>query len=117
MHAPAFTIEKWVRVMAGHCCGGVWHRDGSDGCASALPICPALRERLIAWADRYNACGDHLPPERQAAFDLKEFSADGLKIARAIRAELPGWTIVYFDAAKCDYGNREQPRHEFEYEV
>ncbi len=99
MHAPAFTIEKWVRVMAGHCCDGVWHRDGSDGCASALPIRPALRERLIAWADRYNACGDHLPPERQAAFDLEEFSADGLKITRAIRAELPGWTIVYFDAA------------------
>ena len=52
-------------------------------------------------------------------FDRYAFAAQGLSIARAIKAELPNWTVVYFDEAA--FANRlhelTRPRETFEYEV
>lgn len=33
--------------------------------------------------------------------DWTNFSAEGLAIARAVKTELPGWTVFYFDEARA----------------
>jgi hypothetical protein len=58
-----------------------------------------LRTRLARWCGRSQKSFD-------TEIDLDAFAADGRAIARAVKAELPGWSIVYFDeaaAARADY--------------
>ncbi|RFD18455.1 hypothetical protein DY926_16605 [Komagataeibacter melaceti] len=113
---PSLADEKWVRIMGEYDCEGVWHRDGCLTCADELPVSGRLRERLRAWAQRYNNF-DFPPEENSPPFDMETFARDGLEIARAIKAELPDWTVIYFDESKADYKNRSQPRSQYEYEV
>ncbi|BCI65835.1 hypothetical protein [Acetobacter aceti] len=113
---PSLADEKWVRIMGEYGCDGVWHRDGCPAYADELPVSEGLRERLLAWAQRYDDC-DFPPEENSPPFDMEAFARDGLKIARAIKAELPDWTVIYFDESKADYKNRSQPRRQYEYEV
>ncbi|AOW47946.1 hypothetical protein A4S02_13990 (plasmid) [Acetobacter ascendens] len=111
-----FTKTKWVRVMGEYSCEGIWERNGCPADPDELPITDTLRQRLLAWADRYNDY-DFPPNEESPPFDLEAFSEEGLTIARAIKAELPEWTVIYFDEFLCDYKARFQPRSEYEYEV
>ena len=46
--------------------------------------------------------------------DAERFAADGLVLARALKAALPDWTVVYHDEAKSRAG---LPRGECEHEV
>ncbi|MCJ8353227.1 hypothetical protein [Novacetimonas hansenii] len=113
---PSLMDEKWVRIMGEYGCEGVWHRDGCATCADELPISEGLRAQLLSWAKRYDDYD--FPPEKDSPpFDMAAFAQDGLEIARAIKAELPEWTVIYFDESKADYKNRLQPREQYEYEV
>lgn len=49
-------------------------------------------------------------------FDMETFARDGLEITHAIKAELPDWTVIYFNESKADYKNRSQPQSQYEYE-
>ncbi|WP_239002806.1 hypothetical protein [Rhodovastum atsumiense] len=109
--------DRWVRVMPDHCSSGLWWKDGCMMDPEDLPISGALRERLATWADGYSACIDHLPDGSPVPFDETAYAAEGLAIAQAIKAELPGWTVIYFDISKLDDSQEDQPRGEFEYEV
>lgn len=84
-----------------------------------LPISLALSIRHEVWCEWYDLqCEDYLPlEERTKHFDSKAFAAEGLLIAKAIKAELPDWTVVYFDESRVDRDAYEQDRSEFEYEV
>ena len=48
--------------------------------------------------------------------DVESFSRAGLAIANAVKAELPDWQVIYFDAAAVER-HRESSRELFEYEV
>jgi hypothetical protein len=43
--------------------------------------------------------------------------AEGLAIAHAIKADLPGWTVVHHDEAAAQRAGRDAPRRVFEYAV
>ncbi|MBS0961217.1 hypothetical protein [Acetobacter thailandicus] len=113
---PCLADEKWVRIMSEYGCEGIWHRDGCPAFADELPVSEGLRERLLAWAQRYDDY-DFPPEEHSTPFDMETFARDGLEIVRAIKAELPDWTVIYFDESKADYKNCSQPRAQYEYEV
>ncbi len=53
-------------------------------------------------------------------FDFVAFAKEGLEIARAVKRELPGWTVVYWDES-LDWFLARDPRHydpaRSEYEV
>lgn len=113
---PKLLKQKWVRVMGEYCCDGLWQQDGSPASADDLPISAGLRQRLLAWAERYNAYD--VPPEPTSLpFDMEAFAVEGLAIACAIKAELPDWTVMYFDEMQVDDTYRDQPRSDYEYEI
>ncbi|MFT8679091.1 MAG: hypothetical protein ABF821_12075 [Gluconacetobacter sp.] len=59
-------------------------------------------ESMGNWASDYE---DFLPREKRAPFDLEGFTASGLDIARALKTELPDWSIIYCDEFKWQYQN------------
>jgi hypothetical protein len=108
---------QWVRVMADYSSDGLWAYDGVMMMREDLPISPLLAARHERWCMLYESYDYDTPDDDPAMFDITGFAAEGLLIAKAIKAELPDWTVVYFDVEKCDYDNLAQPRDEVEYEV
>lgn len=83
-----------------------------------LPVSDALRECHAALCRWYEDSQFYMPAaERTVEFDVEAFSAEGFEIARAIAAELPGWTVVYYDDAAAQQAAAEAPRWTFEYTV
>jgi hypothetical protein len=76
-------------------------------------------ERLLAWQGWYHHFGGEDFKDAPSGLDIYSFSAEGLAIAKAVKAELPDWTVIYHDEAKCSHGLRrlDRPRSEFEYEI
>jgi hypothetical protein len=113
-------LEKWIRLMADHSSTGIWLRDGTMAEPDELPMSSHLRARIETWSGWYESNQSYLfPHERTIAFDYKSYSLEGLAIARAIKAELPDWTVVYFEEAACEE-TRDSPsrvRETFEYEI
>lgn len=104
--------HRWVRVMCDFCADGVWNIRGASCPVEDLPVPAALRARITNWQKRYDEECD--PPENPIGFDVEDFNAEGLMIARAVKAELPDWTVIYHDEAIDCSG---KPREEWEYEV
>ena len=94
-------MEKWpaddyVCLMADFCCDCVWDREVVSGCVDELPLSQQLQDDILAWAEWYDRdCDDGMPDPRP--FPRAEFAAQGLTLARRIKAELPAWTVVFVD--------------------
>ena len=93
---------RWVRLMAVYGSEGVWQMDGTEGMLDDLPVPPALRDRIDAWQAFYDEHDDM--DEEAPVLDVARFAADGLAIARAVKAALPDWTVIYHDEAKSKRG-------------
>lgn len=108
--------DRWVRIMADYCSDGVWDSEGCGCTVDDFPLSDGLRAAIRAWAEWYDRdCDDGMPDPRP--FPRAEFSAHGLALAHQVKAELPDWTVIYFDeeqAAKAGWGG---DRSAFEYEI
>lgn len=115
---------RWVKVMADYSSSGLWNSNGANADVDFVPMSAALRARLDAWCLWYEKNEDYLGTP-DSDFDYVSFCAEGLAVAKAIKAELPDWTVVYFDESKMPgiapgterAGGRAVPREEYEYEV
>jgi len=105
----AFCGQRWVRIMCDVCADGVWDIEGASAGADDLPITLDLLSRLWAWQAWYDRDYD----EEDHSFDREAFAAEGLATARAVKAELPDWTVIYFDERRLG----GQPRSAFEHEI
>lgn len=93
--------EKYIRVMPYYISNGIWHRDGLHADPEELPVSNELLVRLAQWSDWYNVNDDFLPEdERKNQLNWDEFEKEGVEIARAIKRELPDWTVVWHDERK-----------------
>jgi hypothetical protein len=99
---PRLPPDKCL-VMGGDLTNCLWTRSGDLAFFEDLPISDTLKVRLKAWEAWAFDYEDFLPRERQAPFDLEGFTTAGLDIARALKAELPDWTIIYCDEFKWQY--------------
>ena len=103
---------RWVRLMAVFGSEGVWQMDGTEGLLEDLPVPAALRARIEAWQAQYD---DHDDMDADApALDAERFGAEGLALAKAVKAALPDWTVVYHDEARSARG---LPRPDCEVEI
>ena len=93
---------RWLRIMAVYGSEGVWQMDGTEGMLDDLPVSKALRDRLDAWQAIYDEHDDM--DEDAPKLDLNAFAAEGLAIARTVKAALPDWTVIYHDEAKSARG-------------
>jgi hypothetical protein len=80
--------------MADYGTAGIWDHDGNPLDPARLPLSPQLRARLTRWCALFER-------SFEAEIDLEAFAAEGRAIARAVKAELPDWSIVYFDEAEA----------------
>ena len=96
--------------MADYGSTGLWDYDGAPLNPSRLPLSPKLRERLARWCVRFQRSF-----ERE--IDLDAFAAEGQAIARAMKAELPHFSIVYFDDAAAARRNYRGPTSNYEVEI
>lgn len=110
----SLLAHKWVRILADSCADGVWEKGGGAPSADDLPVSRALIERVRAWQAWYDRDENDWGLFKG---DVAAFSLEGLAVARAVKAELPDWTVVYFDAAAAERCGREAERTVFEYEV
>jgi hypothetical protein len=103
--------DNWVRVLADSCADGVWNILGEGCAADELPVTPELVARIRAWQADYDARFDL--DEDVTSAEIGAFSAEGAQIARELKRQLPGWTVVYFDEARFRHGDL-RPRYEYE---
>lgn len=101
---PLLPPDKYL-TMGGDLTNCLWDSTGDLLFYEDLPITDALKVRLKAWENWASDYEDFLPREKRAPFDLKGFTASGLDIARALKTELPDWTIIYCDEFKWQYQN------------
>jgi hypothetical protein len=126
--------DRWVRVMADILADGVWDVSGCGRSCEELPISAALVARIRAWQEWHDRFNDEVERddgdetvESPPGWDIGAFAAEGLDLAKALKAELgPDWTVVYHDEAaarrsepRCAYpwGEPYVPRGDFEYAV
>lgn len=113
---------KWVRVMGDYSSTGIWHWQGYEMDPDDLPVPADIKARLASWAARYHGAHDSWrdgDADNFAALQeddryLRAYSDEGLSLARAIKACLPDWTVVYFDE---DLSARHAIRARFMFEI
>jgi hypothetical protein len=103
--------------MADYSSDGLWEFDGVMMSRVDLPVSDSLRNRHIKWCDWYEKNDDYLPENERSTFDMIAFCREGLEIAKAVKAELPDWQVIYFDESMFDASRSDQNRKEFEYEI
>jgi hypothetical protein len=94
--------DRWVRIFCDYSADPVWAKDGGGCDLEDLPVSASLAARLRAWARRYERKDSGL-----LVIDWDEgpaFTAEGLAIAKAVKAELPDWTVIYLDEAALEAG-------------
>jgi hypothetical protein len=100
-----------VRIVADYCAKGYQLLDEEARARGELDISEALADRLRAWNDRYDA--DCQPSDYEDVtgmrFDFVAFAREGLEIAKAVKRELPHWTVTYWDEA-LDWYLARDPR-------
>lgn len=100
-----------IRIVADYCASGFQVQGEGAAGAGAPPLSDALVQRLADWNARYE---DRCHPVDYedvtgSSFDFVAFSAEGLKLACAVKRELPGWTVTYWDEA-LDWFLARDPR-------
>ena len=103
-------LTRHLHLMADYGTPGVWDHDGNPLDPTKLPLSPKFRARLARWTARFEKSFD-------GEIDLDAFAAEGRAIARAIKAELPGWAIVYFDEAEAAHDGYRSARHAYDIEI
>jgi hypothetical protein len=93
---------------------GMWTAEGLllPFASDSLPIASELAGRLMDWQYRYSQ-------EPDETFDWADFSREGLALAREIKAQLPDWTIVYWDHHKSHIAREQgiEDKSYYEYEI
>ena len=109
-----FYGRKWVRIMCDFAADGVWNIAGESICADSLPVDDALLDRIGRWQLNYDERADEADSPTPS-FDLQAHDAEGLAIAHAVKAQLPEWTVIFFEEAKARSATAR--RSNFEYEI
>ena len=104
--------SKWVRILADYCADPLWGPDGSMESLEDLPVSQDLRARLETWEEWYD-----LQSLDNPEFDAAAFGRAGLELAREVKAQLPDWTVVYFDEAAWAARTEETADGAFQYEI
>ena len=100
-------MERWLHLSSFNDGDGLRDRENRAVDISAVPISEALRERLMRWSGMllYRPDPAGLSHDEYEAVN-QPIEAEGLAIARTLKAELPDWMIYYYDhyaAAEADY--------------
>jgi hypothetical protein len=90
-----------VRIVAAEGCRGYQLIDAAASSFNELPVSAALLAHLRAWNARYeDGCDvDAYADPTCGRFDFIAFASDGFRLAKEVKRQLPGWTVLYWDEA------------------
>ncbi|MEK7343505.1 MAG: hypothetical protein AABZ73_06755 [Pseudomonadota bacterium] len=89
---------KAVRIMCDFCADGVWNAPSvPNSSMDGFRVSDPLWQRIQDWQRWHDTQNPLKSPD--PAFDLRGFVAEGYAIARAVKAELPDWVVIYSDEA------------------
>jgi len=102
-YTNALKRDRWVLVMGEYSSEGIWEKDGCEGAVENLPVSKNLQQRLYNWNLKYDTIQwaydePEVAPDEPP--DWREFSAQGLALAKEVKAALPDWTVMYSDEEK-----------------
>ena len=88
--------------MADYSSTGVWNEYGASMSLGRLPISDELTTDISNWADFYDRFStDESYPNSSSPmfgnFDGERHAKSGRLLAKRLQAELPDWSVVYFD--------------------
>lgn len=107
-------LDGYVKIMADYASDGVWAKDGCSVPATWLPVSNGLLDRLAKWCQWYEDSEFYMPSDgRKEPFDVAAFTKEGLAIAKAVKSELPSWTVEFFDEERA----QREPALDYLYEV
>lgn len=113
-----------VKIMAEEGGLGYWLPDLEAHTFRELPVSEELRDQLYLWNTRYEqgCTASAYEDPMGSQFDFVAFSNDGFALARAVKRELPEWTVLYWDEAiEWRYWTTREPRRydraAIEYEI
>ncbi len=100
-----------VRIVADYCSKGYQLLDEEARAGGDLAISEELAARLSDWNGHFEANCHPVDYEDVCGmrFDFVAFAKEGLEIARAVKRELPEWTVTYWDEA-LDWYLARDPR-------
>jgi hypothetical protein len=101
---------RHLHLMADYGAAGVWDHDGTPLDPAKLSLSSKLRARLARWTARFEKSFED-------EIDLDAFAAEGRAIARAVKAELPDWSVVYFDEAEAARAKYQGAPADYEIEI
>jgi hypothetical protein len=90
--------EKWARIAAEYGGTCVWYQNGVGTGIDELPITPGLRDALQGWGNWYDDCEDFMPKHlRDPALRFNDVlhREVGIALAKAVKEQLPDWTIMF----------------------
>ena len=89
---------KAVRILCDFSATGVWGAPSiANSTVAGFRVSDPLWQRIQDWQRWYDSQDGR--KWRDPDFDLTGFIAEGYAIARAVKAELPDWVVLYSDEA------------------
>ena len=89
--------NKFLKVMADYSSTGLWDQDGINVSLDNYNLSESTRLALDLWVNWYEENDDWKSESERKGFGLIKFSELGLRVAQAIKKDLPDFEIVYFD--------------------
>lgn len=119
------VTERWVRIMGDNGCDAVWDKDECAVSVDDLPVANGLRREILDWQLEYSRLWDLYHEVEIAdwpASNWHAFSVQGLQLAKAVKAQLPDWTVIFVDKEKyteccVDYPKTPKPRSYYEFAI
>lgn len=106
---------SFVLIMCDWCAEGIWSRGGGSMCLEYFPIRQSLKDRIMAWQDWWQV--QPTDESEDPAVDVEAFTIEGGHLALAVKAELPDWTVEFYDHAQSRKDRENDPcyaNYEFE---
>lgn len=89
---------KAVRIFCDWCADGVWSDPHTPNSTfEGIRVSDCLWKRIQDWQAWYHKQKPDLDMVDDPEFETEAFVAEGYMIARAVKAELPDWTVHYLD--------------------
>jgi len=119
------VAERWVRVFGTCSSEGIWDKDGCEVGVEDLPVTKELQQQILDWQLEYERLWDlyqEVEIKDWPATNWHAFSFQGLELAKAVKAQLPDWTVMYFDEEKyaeseVDYPRKPKLRSYYDFEI
>lgn len=102
--------RRFIRVDCDWCAEGLWDERGRAFDVASFPLSAELGRRILAWQEKYDE--EAQPWSPNDPFDWDAHYAEGIAIARLVKAELPDHEIAVGDRlVNADGSFGERVRH------